>query len=401
MYHLTMKNKKTNIVAVASYRAGCKLEYNGKHFDYTHKKEIVYSEILLCDNAPKEFADRQTLWERVEESEEKTNGRRAKEIEMSLPNELPLDTCKRIVREYAKQLTEQGLIVDYSIHWKENNHHIHLLSTTRPMNENGDFVAKSKKVYMLDKNGERIPLIDKTTGKQKVDNRNRKQWKTRKEEFSTLNQKEFLKQLRTSWANECNKYLEKEKQISEKSHEQRIKDGELPQGIEPLKYVSRYDKEQEKKGIITQATQENIDIREHNKNIFSILEQIKNIVNEKVNDISDRLAKIMERRKDNERTRTNDGTDRATTNGTGRERQNDSTTQNGSQKLNWRDAVNERANREDERERQRVAREQEIERANRERERMERDKKERERKERERAKEERPRTPSQSHGYTR
>lgn len=400
MYHLTIKNKKTNIVAVASYRAGCKLEYNGKHFDYTHKKEVVYSEILLCDNAPKEFADRQTLWERVEESEERTNGRRAKEIEMSLPNELPLDTCKKIVREYAKQLTEQGLIVDYSIHWKENNHHIHLLSTTRPMNENGDFVAKSKKIYMLDKNGERIPLIDKTTGKQKVDNRNRKQWKTRKEEYCTLNQKEFLKQLRKSWANECNKYLEKENQITEKSHEQRIKDGELPEGIEPLKYVSRYDKEQEKKGIITQATQENIEIREHNKNIFAIFERIKNILNEKVNDIQDRLAQLKQRRSENERQRVNDTTG-TNANGNGRERQNDSTTQNNDKKPNWRDAVNERANREDERERQRIAREQEIERRNREREKMERDKKERERRERERAREESTRTQSQSHGYTR
>lgn len=393
MYHLTMKNKKTNIVAVASYRAGCKLEYNGKHFDYTHKKEVVYSEILLCDNAPKEFADRQTLWERVEASEEKTNGRRAKEIEMSLPNELPLDTCKKIVREYAKQLTEQGLIVDYSIHWKENNHHIHLLTTTRPIDKNGDFVAKSKKVYMLDKNGERIPLIDKTTGKQKVDNRNRKQWKTRKEEYSTLNQKDFLIQLRKSWAIECNKFLAKENQITEKSHEQRIKDGELPEGIEPLKYVSRYDKEQEKKGIITQATQENIDIREHNKNIFSILEQIKNIVNEKVNDIQDRLAKLKQRRSESERERVN-GNVGATTNG---QRELDKR----EQQTSWRDAVNERANRENERERQRIAREQEIERRNREREKMERDKKERERRERERAREESTRTQSQSHGYTR
>lgn len=388
-----MKNKKTNIVAVASYRAGCKLEYNGKHFDYTHKKEVVYSEILLCDNAPKEYSDRQTLWEKVEYSEERTNGRRAKEIEMSLPNELPLDTCKSIVREYAKQLTEQGLIVDYSIHWKENNHHIHLLTTTRPIDKNGDFVAKSKKVYMLDKNGERIPLIDKTTGKQKVDNRNRKQWKTRKEEYSTLNQKDFLIQLRKCWAIECNKFLAKENQITEKSHEQRIKDGELPQGIEPLKYVSRYDKEQEKKGIITQATQENIDIRENNKNIFSILEQIKNIVNEKVNDIQDRLAKLKQRRSESERERVN-GNVGATTN---RQRELDKR----EQQTSWRDAVNERANRENERERQRVAREQEIERRNREREKMERDKKERERKERERAREESTRTQSQSHGYTR
>lgn len=343
-------------MAKAGYRAGCKLEYDNKVFDYTHKKEVVYSEIMLCENAPKEYKDRQTLWTSVEDREQ-PNNRRAKDIEISLPNELTLEQCKTILKDFIKtNITDKGAIADFSIHWKENNHHCHILMTTRPIDKNGQWSKyKEKKEYALDKNGERIPIIDESTGKQKVDNRNRKQWKRIKTISCEWDKREYLKGMRTNWANECNKYLSKENQISEKSHEQRIKDGELPQGIEPLKYVSRYDKEQEKKGIITQATQENIDIREHNKNIFAIFEQIKNIVNEKVNDISDRLAKIMERRKDNERTRTNDGTDRATTNGTGRERQNDSTTQNGSQKLNWRDAVNERANREDERERQRIA----------------------------------------------
>jgi len=356
MYHLNVKNVKSNIMAKAGYRAGCKLEYDNKVFDYTHKKEVVYSEIMLCENAPKEYKDRQTLWTSVEDREQ-PNNRRAKDIEISLPNELTLEQCKTILKDFIKtNITDKGAIADFSIHWKENNHHCHILMTTRPIDKNGQWSKyKEKKEYALDKNGERIPIIDESTGKQKVDNRNRKQWKRIKTISCEWDKREYLKGMRTNWANECNKYLSKENQISEKSHEQRIKDGELPQGIEPLKYVSRYDKEQEKKGIITQATQENIDIREHNKNIFAIFEQIKNIVNEKVNDISDRLAKIMERRKDNERTRTNDGTDRATTNGTGRERQNDSTTQNGSQKLNWRDAVNERANREDERERQRIA----------------------------------------------
>lgn len=357
IYHLTIKNKKTNILAVASYRAGCKLEYNGKHFDYTDKKEVVYSEILLCKNAPKEYSDRQKLWERVEQSEERTNGRRAKEIEMSLPNELPLDTCQSIVREYAKQLTEQGLIVDYSIHWKENNHHIHLLTTTRPLNENGDFVAKSKKVYDLDKNGERIPLIDKDTGLQKVDKRNRKQWKAHKEEYCTINQKEFLLQLRKSWANECNKYLEKENQITEKSHEQRKKDGELDTGIMPLYYVSRYDKEQEKKGNITPPVKENIEIKKHNQYILDTLNKLKELAKEKVeeikNDIEDRLSKLMERRKQNE-PRRNDGLDGTNANGTGTSKEREREPKTNDKNTNWRDAVNERANRENERERQRV-----------------------------------------------
>jgi hypothetical protein len=32
-------------------------------------------------------------------------------------------------------------------------------------------------VHLTDENGERIPLIDKRTGQQKVDKQNRKQWK--------------------------------------------------------------------------------------------------------------------------------------------------------------------------------------------------------------------------------
>lgn len=38
-------------------------------------------------------------------------------------------------------------------------------------------MPKQKKVYQMDKNGERISLIDKKTGQQKVDKQNRKQWK--------------------------------------------------------------------------------------------------------------------------------------------------------------------------------------------------------------------------------
>ena len=38
-------------------------------------------------------------------------------------------------------------------------------------------MPKQKKVYLTDDNGERIPIIDKKTGEQKVDKQNRKQWK--------------------------------------------------------------------------------------------------------------------------------------------------------------------------------------------------------------------------------
>ena len=41
---------------------------------------------------------------------------------------------------------------------------IHVLFTMRPLAENGEWGAKQKKVYDLDENGEKIPVIDKKTG---------------------------------------------------------------------------------------------------------------------------------------------------------------------------------------------------------------------------------------------
>lgn len=55
----------------------------------------------------------------------------------------------------------------------------------RPLTENGEWGAKTKKVYVNDENGERVPLIDKKTGQQKVDKRNRKQWKCQTVEVPT------------------------------------------------------------------------------------------------------------------------------------------------------------------------------------------------------------------------
>lgn len=65
--------------------------------------------------------------------------------------------------------------------------------------------------YALDDKGERIPLIDKSTGKQKVDSRNRKQWKRISVESNLMDSRETLKDIRISWAEVCNKRLSQDK----------------------------------------------------------------------------------------------------------------------------------------------------------------------------------------------
>ena len=72
----------------------------------------------------------------------------------------------------------KGMCADWAIHDSENdkgqrNLHIHVLLTMRPLTENGEWGAKQKKIYDLDENGEKIPVIDKKTGQQKVDKEDR------------------------------------------------------------------------------------------------------------------------------------------------------------------------------------------------------------------------------------
>lgn len=120
----------------------------------------------------------------------------ARMLKASLPNEWSYELAEEVVRDYVQRnFVDKGMCADWAIHDSENdkgqrNLHIHVLLTMRPLTENGEWGAKTKKVYVLDENGERIPLIDKKTGKQKVDKRNRKQWKCQTVESTDWNSRE-------------------------------------------------------------------------------------------------------------------------------------------------------------------------------------------------------------------
>ena len=75
IYHCSIKiisrGKGKSAVAAAAYRSGEKLtnDYDGTTHDFTRKGGVVHMEILLPDNAPREYADRSTLWNAVEAAE--------------------------------------------------------------------------------------------------------------------------------------------------------------------------------------------------------------------------------------------------------------------------------------------------------------------------------------------
>lgn len=87
---ITQRSKGNSAVAGAAYQAGEKLfsEYDQKTKNYTCKKEVVYTEIMLPPNAPPEYADRATLWNSVEEIEKQWNSQLARRFVAALPREV-------------------------------------------------------------------------------------------------------------------------------------------------------------------------------------------------------------------------------------------------------------------------------------------------------------------------
>jgi hypothetical protein len=83
-----------------------------------------------------------------------------------LPIEWSYKLATDVMRDYIKHnFVDEGMCVQFEIHDSENkdtgakNLHCHILLTMRSIDENGKWMAKQKKVYLTDENGERIPLI--------------------------------------------------------------------------------------------------------------------------------------------------------------------------------------------------------------------------------------------------
>lgn len=302
IYHCSVKNISRSggksAVASASYRAGEKLEdrETGLTHDYTNKSEVAYSEIFLCENAPSEYQDRETLWNAVEEVEKQSNARLAREWEVALPNELTLEQGKELVRGYAQSLADEGMCVDANIHWKDGNHHAHIMGTTRPIKENGEWGQKEKKAYKLDENGQKIPQIDPKTGEQKIGARGRKMWQRETVEANDWNRSEKVEEWRERWADHCNKALEQAQSLERVDHRsfERLGIERIPTIHEG--YVAR---DMEQKGQTAERCEINRDINaaniqlsalEHQQSLFTrLLEQLKDKVKEALNERLQRL----------------------------------------------------------------------------------------------------------------
>src|SRR5271166_3566828 len=145
-------------VASAAYRAGAKLddERQGLVWDFTQKRGVLHSEIVLPQNSPAWANDRAKLWNAAELREtghaKQNTACVALDFRIALPHEATHEQRVEITREFAKYLVERyGGAVDFVLHTPDRhgddrNFHAHVMMTSRRMEAGG----LTKKIRELD-----------------------------------------------------------------------------------------------------------------------------------------------------------------------------------------------------------------------------------------------------------
>ena len=267
----TKRSKGQSAIASAAYRSGERLysEYYGEYSDYTRKGGVICSDILLPPHAPKEYADRQTLWNAVEKAERGKTAQLAYSFEISLQNEFSLEENIALARKFLlEQFVSRGMTVDVSFHEKEHedggtpNPHFHFLCPIRPIEQDGTWGLKQRRVYALDEDGNRI--------------------RDQNGEFvfnavptTDWGSPETLEHWRQTWAEMCNaKFAEKglDVRIDHRSYER--------QGVDllPTVHEGATVRAMEKKGIRTEKGEFNRWIRATNAVIRDIKKKITSLM---------------------------------------------------------------------------------------------------------------------------
>ncbi|NTJ66515.1 Ti-type conjugative transfer relaxase TraA [Agrobacterium rhizogenes] len=153
-------------VLSAAYRHCAKMEYEreARTIDYTRKQGLLHEEFLVPADAPKWVrsltADRsvagasEAFWNKVEAFEKRADAQLARDLTIALPLELSVKQNIALVRDFVeKHILAKGMVADWVYHDNPGNPHIHLMTTLRPLSDDG---FGSKKVAVIGEDGQPV-----------------------------------------------------------------------------------------------------------------------------------------------------------------------------------------------------------------------------------------------------
>lgn len=239
-------------VDASAYISGNRVETKERVADYTKKKGVLSSDIVLPTNAPDRLRDPSVLWSEVDGMAKRSNADLYREWICCFERHLTLEQMEQVAKQFAESLAAEGMVVQYALHdAKDNgNYHVHFMSPCRGLDAEGNWQKRKvlPRTFQLDKDGKRIPIIDKETGLQKKNKSGRLQWKKESPVFVDSFNNPYIgnvQRWRQLFADLENQYLLEEYQVSSLSYKK--------QGIKkiPGRHISKAAYEVHRK-LVTQ-----------------------------------------------------------------------------------------------------------------------------------------------------
>jgi Ti-type conjugative transfer relaxase TraA len=149
IYHLHVKvigrKSGSSAVASAAYRSASRLRDDRleRSHDFSNKRGVVHSEVMLPEDAPEQWSDRERLWNDVEAFEVRKDAQLAREVEFALPREMTQAQGIELARDFVQsEFVDQGMVADLNVHWDmaedgSPKPHAHVMLTMRSVDENG------------------------------------------------------------------------------------------------------------------------------------------------------------------------------------------------------------------------------------------------------------------------
>ncbi|SBY88947.1 mobilization protein [Klebsiella quasipneumoniae] len=135
------RSKGHSSVAAAAYRHGEKMtdEHTGEIHDYSKKKGVSDSVVLIPDGADKRFLKPEYLFNTIEKCEKRKDAQLALEVNISLPIEMTDEQKKALAIDFCNEnFVKKGMIADIAFHKLDSdNPHFHVMLTTRSLTPDG------------------------------------------------------------------------------------------------------------------------------------------------------------------------------------------------------------------------------------------------------------------------
>ncbi|MDR9775595.1 Ti-type conjugative transfer relaxase TraA [Rhizobium hidalgonense] len=195
-----------SIISAAAYRHRTRMidEQIGASFNYRGgASDLVHEELALPDHVPawlKTPIDGQSvakaseaLWNALDAFETRADAQLARELIIALPEELTRAENIALVREFVRDgFTARGMVVDWVYHDKDGNPHAHVMTTLRPLAEEG---FGRKRVTIMGEDGKPLRVVTPDSPNGRIVYR------------AWAGDKETMKAWKVAWAETANRHL--------------------------------------------------------------------------------------------------------------------------------------------------------------------------------------------------